>query len=295
MTRRQAVKTFASYQRIVEKTDEKKQRVISLMGLVGEIGDLHSMMKKLLLQRSNSSFRENLREEFGDVLWYLTSLASLYKIPLEEIAEANATKASALYSIGEKPQFDAKYPKTEQIPRLFTVRFYEKPLEGGKNVEIFVNGNPVGNTLTDNAHEDDGYRYHDVFHLAFAAVLGWSPVTRAHLGCKRKSVPKIDEVEDGARAKIIEEAISIFIFNHADDREWYKDSSSIDLGLIKVIMKMAAKLEAKKCTAKQWRDAIAQGYAAFADLTEHRGGEITVNLDEQKIEFHSFPKARARK
>ena len=43
--------------------------------------------------------------------------------------------------------------------------------------------------------------FHDVFHLAYAAVLGWSPTTRALLKIKRKSRPEIDENEDGARAK----------------------------------------------------------------------------------------------
>ena len=81
---------FAEYQAMVERTDERRSRAVSLMGLVGEVGDLHSMMKKLLLQKDNPAFRTELREEFGDLLWYLTSLASLYEIPLEEIAKANA-------------------------------------------------------------------------------------------------------------------------------------------------------------------------------------------------------------
>lgn len=59
------------------------------------------------------------------------------------------------------------------------------------------------------------YRFHDVFHLAYAAVLGWSPVLRALLKCKRKSHPWLDENQDGARAILIEEGISTFVFNHA--------------------------------------------------------------------------------
>ena len=102
--------TFVEYEQMVERTDERRSRTISLMGLVGEVGDLHSMMKKLLLQRDNPSFRNELREEFGDLLWYLTSLASLYKIPLQEIAESNAAKAESLYSAGGVPRFDANFP-----------------------------------------------------------------------------------------------------------------------------------------------------------------------------------------
>ncbi len=63
----------------------------------------------------------------------------------------------------------------------------------------------VGDRLTDNAIEPDDYRFHDVFHYAYVAVLGWSPVIRALLRRKRKSDPKLDDAEDGARAILIEE------------------------------------------------------------------------------------------
>ncbi len=276
--------TFAEYQKMVERTDERRQRAVALMGLVGEIGDLHSMMKKLILQKDNPSFRSELREEFGDVLWYLTSLSSLYKIPLQEIAEANAEKAESLYSAGGVIVFDESYPMDERLPRKFTVNFYEKPLDRGVYVKISVNDVVIGDALTDNAHEDDGYRFHDVFHLAYAAVLGWSPVTRALLKRKRKSNSKIDEVEDGARASIIEEAVSILIFNQAPDRGFYQDTSAIDIALLKTIRRMVSGLEVKACTAKQWQNAIRQGYAAFAALKKYSGGDVVVNLDLQTIE-----------
>ena len=44
---------------------------------------------------------------------------------------------------------------------------------------MWTDSQRLGNDLMDNAYEDDGYRFHDVFHLACAAVLGWSPVLRA--------------------------------------------------------------------------------------------------------------------
>ncbi len=76
--------------------------------------------------------------------------------------------------------------------------------------------------MDDNAHEADGYRFHDVFHLAFMATFGWSPVIRALLKRKRKSNPAIDNVEDGARAIIIEEAISAMVYEHAKDHNFYE-------------------------------------------------------------------------
>jgi len=283
------INSFVEYQQMVERTDETRKIAVSLMGLVGEVGDLHSMMKKLMLQKDNPSFRNDLREEFGDLLWYLTSLASLYKIPLQEIAQANAEKAEAFYAPGVVPGFDGEYPQDERLPRKFTVSFYEKPLQRGTHVKISVRDVVIGDALTDNAHEDDGYRYHDVFHLAYAAVLGWSPVVRALLKCKRKSDSETDEVEDGARARIIEEAVSIMLFNQAGDRGWYADTSSIDLGLLKTIRKMVGGLEVQECTAKQWQKAICQGYAAFQELKRNGGGDVVVDLDHQRIQYKPQP------
>ncbi len=286
--------TFSEYQKMVERTDERKQRTISLLGLVGEIGDLHSMVKKLLIQKDNPTFREQMREEFGDVLWYLTSLAVLYKIPLQEIAKANAQKAESLYSLGSKIEFDKNYPDDERLPRQFMVNFYEKPLDRSVYVKISVNGIVVGDALTDNSHIDDGYRYHDIFHLGYAAVLGWSPVIRSLLRCKRKSDVKVDEVEDGARARIIEEAVSIFIFNHAEERDWYSDASSVDIGMLKIVRRMVSGLEVKACTAKQWQSAIFQGYKVFLKLKHNCGGNVIVDLDRQKLEYKNSTETMLR-
>ncbi|WP_323119377.1 nucleoside triphosphate pyrophosphohydrolase family protein [Burkholderia alba] len=287
--------TFSAYQAMVERTNERPSRAVSLMGLVGEVGDLHSMMKKLLLQKGNPLFRTELREEFGDLLWYLTSLASLYEIPLEEIAKANAEKAESLYSKGSVNIFDFEFPDDERLPRRFVVNFYEKPLEPSLYVKVSVGGVVIGDALTDNSHEDDGYRYHDVFHLAYAAVLGWSPVCRALLKRKRKSKPKIDEVEDGARAAVIEEAISVLIFNQAEERTWYSDRSSVDISLLKTIRRMATGLEVRACTAKQWQDAIFQGYAAFRELKKNRGGDVVVDLDKQKLTYRTTSSGKGRR
>ncbi|WP_230413282.1 nucleoside triphosphate pyrophosphohydrolase family protein [Paraburkholderia antibiotica] len=284
--------TFSEYQAMVERTNERPSRAVSLMGLVGEVGDLHSMMKKLLIQKDNPLFRTELREEFGDLLWYLTSLASLYEIPLEEIARANAEKAESLYSEGSVNIFDSGFASDERLPRRFVVNFYEKPLERSLYVKVSVNDVVIGDALTDNSHEDDGYRYHDVFHLAYAAVLGWSPVCRALLKCKRKSDAKIDEVEDGARAAVIEEAVSILVFNQAEERGWYADRSSIDIGLLKTIRRMVTGLEVRSCTAKQWQQAICQGYAVFRELKKNSGGDVLVDLDKQRITYRASPITR---
>lgn len=288
-------RSFSEYQAVVARTDERKKVIVSLLGLAGELGDLNATFKKLVLLRDNQSFRNELREDLGDILWYLTSLAALHKIPLQEVARESARKAERFYSQGQVCRFDEGLEEEECLPRQFSVTFSEKRNGSQVLVRILVSGVIVGDTLTDNAHKDDGYRFHDVFHLAYAAALGWSPVLRSLLRRKRKSNRRTDEVEDGGRAKVVEEAISILVFNEASQRDWFADESSVDLGLLKTIIRLSAGLEVQRCTAKQWKSAILQGYAAFRGLKQHCGGQIDVDLDRQSLTFSApeLPKVPA--
>ena len=91
--------------------------------------------------------------------------------------------------MGNKPFFDTKYDQKEQLPRKIHVHFKQEQdgkqtlvkLHSRNTLPSMPKGEQIGNQLTDNAELDDGYRFHDVFHLAYAAVLRWSPVTRANL------------------------------------------------------------------------------------------------------------------
>ena len=68
------------------------------------------------------------------------------------------------------------------------------------------------------------YRFHDVFHLAHAAKLGWSPVLRGKLlkrkqedspDRKRRSDEEVNEVEDGGRAVVTDEAVVAYVWGYA--------------------------------------------------------------------------------
>ncbi len=277
--------TFARYQRGVNETDEKKGLLVALLGLVGELGDVQTIFKRRLEVGLYPNFQKDMSEEIGDTLWYLASLASRVGLRLEDVAAQNISKARQLHSLGETFRFDRGFPKDERLPRQFDVVFEEKPLRRSVQVKIIVGGVFVGDALTDNAMKDDGYRYHDAFHLAYASCLGWSPVIRALLRRKRKSDSKVDEVEDGARAIIVEEAISIFLFNQAKSRNEYREQNAIDISLLKTVRSMCGNLEVSRCTAKQWRSAIYSGYQIFRALRDNRGGIVSLDLDKASISY----------
>src|SRR4029077_19227123 len=126
------------------------------------------------------------------------------------------------------PLFDDGLHVDEQLPRLLRVEIYEREVNGKKFVFQKSGGILLGDRLTDNHLPEDDYRFHDVFHLAYAAVLGWSPTTRALLRVKRKSKPEVDEAQDGARAILIEEGVSTLVFHHALRLNYFTSLKSLD-------------------------------------------------------------------
>jgi hypothetical protein len=147
----------------------------------------------------------------------------------------------------------------------------------------------IGDRLTDNSLEEDDYRFHDVFHLAFAGILGWSPVLRTLLGVRRRSQPDVDEVQDGARAKITEEGLSNWVFSHGLRHEAFEHVDSLDFALLKTIGQMVKGYEAESLMPWMWEQAILEGFRVFRFLRQHRGGVVTANLDRRCLSVEAAP------
>lgn len=283
------------YQKLAKKTDQRKNntdelnRIILLLGLFGEIGSVASEHKKRIRDgQSYITFSEKFKKELGDVLWYVSTLADDMDISLEEVARTNLSwtheRWDDLKNFLPEKLYDENFPEEERFPREFTVEF--KQDSSGK-VQVYLDGRKLGNELDDNAHEEDGYRFHDIFHLAFMANLGWSPVIRKLLEKKRKSEPEIDNVEDGARAIIIEEAISAMVYEHAKDHNYYDGITVIDFDLLNTIKGMVRNFEVKNISSSLWEKAIIDGYAAYREIKINEGGKVYLNLNKRIIKFLS--------
>jgi hypothetical protein len=143
---------------------------------------------------------------------------------------------------------------------------------------------PCGNVLGDNAYGDDGYRYHDAFHLAYLSVLGWSPVQRALLHRKRKATPQVDDVEDGGRAIAIEEGIAAFVFEAATRASFFDGVSHVDSEILRLCRRITANLEVGICTDLEWERAILDGFRVWRLLREHGHGSVQCDLDARVID-----------
>lgn len=287
--------TFRSIDAIVAAQGEDEQA--NRVQLLGELASTAGVMAED--GREQKDFREEpgLADRLGRCLGLLARTTAAFGIRLEDVARSNLSKIKDRWPDPETPYhafFDSSqtYPPHEQFERTFTVKF-EQRKEGDRQLVVqSINGVFVGDRLTDNSAKPDGYRFHDVFHLAYVAHLGWSPVIRGLLKRKRKSKPEIDENQDGARAMIIEEGIATWIFNHAYKRDFYShvQVGKLEYGLLKQIRSMVDGYEVDRCPLWQWELAILDGFKVFRSLLENNGGLVHVDMNSHSITFEPLEK-----
>src|SRR5688572_8164026 len=103
-----AKRTIQTYRSI-----DKDHYYLGYLGLAGEAGTVLTTLKKLLRDGEGfGSFNDKLKEELGDVLWYVSSIASHYNLSLEEIAQINLSKIHDRFedvNLLDIPRFDKNY------------------------------------------------------------------------------------------------------------------------------------------------------------------------------------------
>lgn len=96
---------FEDYQTEAKQTALYPNRLNNLeyptLGLAGEAGEVANIVKKI--QRDfggeiTEETRAKLKDELGDVLWYISACADELGLTLEEIAEFNVEKLAARHN-----------------------------------------------------------------------------------------------------------------------------------------------------------------------------------------------------
>ena len=228
-----------------------------------------------------------LENQLSQAFATIITIAERADISLNEVAQKNTQKVLSRWPVKKEwgSHFDEQFDMDERLPRKIEMVFQEKSIGDKQYVIQKCNGINIGDRLTDNRFEQDDYRFHDVFHLAYAAVLGWSPVIRALFKVKRKSCPKIDENEDGARAILIEEGISTWCFNHGTRKGLFHGIDSLDYSLLKAVQGLVIGYEVEKRPLWQWETAILEGFRVFRELQKHRNGTVIADMEAHTIEF----------
>lgn len=236
------------------------------------------------LQRKN----DNVAVSELAAIWHaLIRVAKSVHVDLRDAAQKNLKKTRSRWPPVRDfiPLFDDDFDEEERLPRTLKIEFRQIHRGGKPVVLLRCNGLNLGDRLTDNIDESDFYRFHDIFHLAHAVYLGWSPVTRVLLNCKRKSNPRVDENQDGARARIIEEAVSAIVFSRAKETRFYDGIDQVDYDLLKTINEFVRGFEVEEVPLWQWEAAILNGYRVFRALRDNDGGTVVADLVNRDLHY----------
>ena len=286
---------FDSYQKEALRTDrvpapdDAASLIVPMLGLAGETGQLLSEYKKHLRDgEAHRLFKERVSEELGDLLWYIANVASKFDLPLSDIAAANLVKVKQRWASkrAEPLIFDAQLPEGERLPRRFEVDVIDVNRGANQHVRLLIDGEAFGAELTDNAYDPDGYRFHDVFHLAYGRR-AWL-VAGSRGGCSGESA-RADRCSTkwrtGGRAAVIEEGVVALAFDYARRHHFLDGVAGLDSQLLRTIKEMTSHLEVRQCTTGEWEDAILQGFDVWRAVLAARGGRIAVGLDARSITF----------
>lgn len=99
---------FKEYQKESKKTalypDHGNNFVYPTLGLTGEAGEVADKIKKILRDDGgevSDEKREDIKKELGDVLWYISQLATELNLNLEDVAQENLKKLFSRKERGE--------------------------------------------------------------------------------------------------------------------------------------------------------------------------------------------------
>ena len=270
---------------LIDRLDERPTPTGSPVGQ----GEMHGAIS---LSTATSSLLKD--EDSSDVcasiltVWdALVDVAAMADLNMQDVAELNTRKRERRWPVERRyvPLFDVAFPEEEQLPRRMEVEFRELRSTKRPTVILRCNGLNLGDRLTDNIQSGDDYRFHDVFHFAYAAYLGWSPVLRKVLKCKRKSNSEVDENEDGARAGIIEEAVSAMVFNRAKAVGFFHNIDHVDYDLLKTIEALVQGYEVADVPLWQWEEAILRGFEVFRQMKRHGGGQLSLDIEAHRLSY----------
>ncbi len=224
----------------------------------------------------------NLLHTFADV--YIQSLQS-YRLNFSEIVRTNIQKTRGRFlepDIYSLPNFDNNFPEDERLPQRFKIKVAQR-----KSGQCYLqwNGVFIGEPLTDNIDNPDHYRFHDVFHFAYAAILHWSPVVRSLIKQKRKSNPRVDETQDGGRAIAVEEGLTAWIFACAKKLEFFAEQDRVSFDLLKTVQEFVRGYEVEQCPLRLWERAILDGYAVFRQVRDNNGGLMIGDREARTIVY----------
>lgn len=259
----------------------------------------HSLLNSNLLHLGEQSTnllrveadRTKARKSLEKFIQAYVDTIKIFNVPFTDVIKNNTIKIRDRFvppPLKNLPEFDDKLLEKERIPREFEIEVAY--LSSGK-IRLRWAGKKRGNLLSDDIAIPDDYRFHDVFHFAYAAILHWSPAFRKLIERRRQGKNFID-AQDGARPRLIEEGLSAYIFSYAKPLNFFEKQETVSFSLLKTIQNFVRGYEVEKCPLYFWEKAILQGFDVFREIRKMRKGEtgIVIGNREARTLLYKPPK-----
>jgi NTP pyrophosphatase (non-canonical NTP hydrolase) len=255
---------------------------LTVPGLDGALLQLGEAVAALFVLRTSPNLADAKLTAFASS--YLRALHAS-RVIFAEVVHQNIAKTRGRFlapDFSALPTFDHDFPEEEQLPAHFEITMDQR--KSGRSY-LRWNGVFIGDPLSDNILDPDGYRFHDVFHFAHAAILHWSPTFRAVIKQKRKSNPKVDDAQDGGRAIVVEEGLTTLIFSRAKELNYFEDQKTVSFDLLKTTQQFVMGYEVEECPLSLWEIAILRGYDVFRQVKRNNGGVIIGDRTKRTVEY----------
>ena len=104
---------------------------------------------------------------------------------------------------------------------------------------------------------------------------------------KRRSNKLVDEVEDGGRAQVIEEAVVACVYEYARNHAFLEGIQTLDYGLLRTLRGLASGLEVARCSFREWEQAVFRGFEVWRQLQRQRTGVVICDLRSGTLTLRS--------
>ena len=254
------------------------------------------MAAAIKLSTQEGLSKQRYAKVLGDIFHTAVGIANTQGLSIESILEQNLEYVSNRFGrlIAQQISFDESYASSERLPReiTFELALINDGADAGKAQlsTTLANGEAIslGDRVTDNTASTTFYRFHDSIHISLMGILGWSPVMRRMLKRKRKSVAEVDEVEDGARAAAVEEAVATKVFEIAGKNDFFADTSMVSFQDLSSVLDMVAGLEVARRPLELWEKAIVTASRAMEFVRANGGARMLVNTEERTVRLSTL-------
>ena len=93
----------------------------------------------------------------------------------------------------------------------------------------------------------------------------------------------MDEVEDGGRAQILEEAVAAYVYKYARNHAYLENVMTLDYALLRTLKELTSGLEVSRCSFRDWERAVFAGFQVWRGLVRCRSGIVTCDLKARAI------------